>query len=366
MVIFQFTISIVLVVSALVVYNQMQFILNKDVGFDKEKMLLIRGANTLGDKTDAFKAELQRLPMVEGVTNSSYLPIAGTQRNGNNFTVEGRQKIDEGVSAQAWRVAENYIPTMKINLLKGRNFSTEMASDTAACIINQKMAEKLGLENPIGSQIRKWRAWNIIGVVEDFHFEDMKQEISPLVMFRGRGTAAIVVAKLKAGDLSKSIGAVTEVWDQFMPNQPLRYSFMDEDYAGMYQEVNRTKNVFATCAGLAILIACLGLFGLSTFMAEQRSKEISVRKVLGASVGNLFGLLTTSYLKLIGISLLIGIPISWYLMQSWLEDYTYRIPIVWWFFVGAGVVVAVIALLTVSQQALKLAFSNPTKFLKSE
>ncbi|MEM6317493.1 MAG: ABC transporter permease [Bacteroidota bacterium] len=366
MVIFQFTISIILVVSALVVYSQMQFILNKEVGFDKEKMLLIRGAGTLGEKTDAFKAELQRLPMVKGVTNSSYLPIAGTLRNGNSFTIEGRQQIDKGVGGQAWWVADNYIPTMKINLLKGRNFSSEMAGDTATCIINQKMAEKLGLDNPVGSQIRNWRAWNVIGVVEDFHFEDMKWEIRPLVMFRGRGAAAIVVAKLKGGDLNKSIAAVNDVWDQFMPNQPLRYSFMDEDYAGMYQEVNRTKNVFATCAGLAILIACLGLLGLSTFMAEQRSKEISIRKVLGASIGNLFGLLTANYLKLIGISLVIGIPISWYLMQNWLEDYTYRIPIVWWFFVGAGAVVAVIALLTVSQQALKLAFSNPTQFLKGE
>ena len=366
MVVFQFTTSIILLVSALVVYNQMDFILNKKIGFDKEKVLMIEGASTLGDKTTAFKEELKRLSMVERVTNSNYFPVDNTSRDNNGFWIEGKQKIDKGVGGQAWWVAENYISSMKINLLEGRHFSEKIAADSASVIINQTMAKKLGLQDPIGKQIRNWRAWNIVGVVEDFHFENMKREIRPLVFFMGRGSASIVAAKIKTDDMAKALTAVTVVWDKFMPNQPIRYSFLDEAYVNMYQETQRTANVFAVCAILAILIACLGLFGLSTFMAEQRSKEISVRKILGASTSNLFKILTIDYLRLISISLIIGVPVSWYLMNNWLQDFEYRIDIVWWFFVLSGLLVASIALLTVSKQALKLTFSNPAKFLKEE
>ena len=366
MVVFQFTTSVILVICAIVVYNQMQFILNKKVGFDKEKMLMIYGASTLGDKTDAFKQELASLSQVEAVTNSNYFPVEGTNRDNNQFWIEGREKIDEGVSGQAWYVAENYLPTMKIKLLEGRNFSSKMAGDTAAAIINQTMAKKLGLDNPVGQQIRNFQAWNIIGVVEDFHFETMRHDIRPLVFFRGRGSASVIAARLKTDELAKGVTAVTGVWDQFMPNQPIRYAFMDETYANMYEDVQRTGNVFATCAILAILIACLGLLGLSIFMAEQRSKEISIRKVLGASVSHLVQLLTVNYLKLVFVSLILGIPVAWYIMQAWLANYSYRIDMVWWFFAFSGILVGITALITVSWQALKLSFSNPVDFLKDE
>lgn len=363
---FQFTISIVLVISALVVYQQMQYILNKDVGFNKDQVVLIQGAFTLGDKTDAFKQELTALPMVEEVTNSNYFPVAGTNRDGNGFWIDGREKIDNSVGGQAWFVAENYIPTMKMELVQGRNFNSKMATDTAAVIINETLARKLGLNDPIGARIRNYRAWNVVGVVKDFHYEDMKQEIRPLALFRGRGSASVVAVRLKAEHTASTVAAIQKVWDEFMPNQPIRYDYMDESYAAMYEDVDRTRNVFAACAGLAILIACLGLFGLSTFMVEQRSKEISVRKVLGASVHHLFGILTANYLRLIFLSLLLGGPLAWYIMQSWLENYTYGIDLEWWFFVVAGLLVAGIALLTVSRQLLRLSLSNPTEFLKAE
>ncbi len=366
MVVFQFTTSIVLVVSALVVYNQMQFILKSKVGFDKENLVLLHGASTLGDKTKAFKEELGRLPMIEDVTNSSSFPVDGTLRNNNQFWINGQQKIDKGVSAQAWRVAGNYHSSMKMNLLKGRFFAEETNRDSFATIINQTMAEKLGLENPIGEQIWNGGAWDIIGVVEDFHFENMKREIRPLVFFKTRGNSAIIAARIQSEDFSKTMASITGVWNKFMPNQPIRYSLLDESYAEMYAETERTGNVFAACAFLAILIACLGLFGLSTFMAEQRTKEIGVRKILGASSSNLFQLLTYDYLKLVFISMIIGAPIAWYLMKKWLQYFEYRIDIVWWFFIVAGVLVAGIALLTVSRQALKLTFSNPVDSLRNE
>lgn len=366
MVVFQFTTSIILLVSAFVVYNQMDFILNKKIGFDKEKVLMIEGAGTLGDKTAAFKEELKRLPMVETVTNSNSFPVDNTSRNNNTFWIEGKQKIDKGVGGQAWRVAENYITSMKMNLLEGRHFSEKIAADSASVIINQTMVKKLGLQDPVGKQIRNWQTWNVVGVVEDFHFDNMKREIRPLVFFMSRGSASLVAARIKTDDMAKAVTAVTAAWDKFMPNQPIRYSFLDEAYANMYQDTRRTANVFGVCAMLAILIACLGLFGLSTFMAEQRSKEISVRKILGASSSNLFKTLTVDYLRLILISLILGVPVSWYLMNNWLQEFEYRIDIVWWFFAVSGVLVAAIALLTVSQQALKLTFANPAQFLKDE
>lgn len=367
MVVFQFTTSIILVVCALVVYDQMQFILNKEVGYNKERMMMIHGTFTLdNEKTDVFKEELMRLPMVESVTNSNYFPVDGTSRDNNEFFIEGQEKTMKGVGGQAWWVAENYIPTMDINIVEGRNFSQEMAGDSAAVVINKMMAEKLGLKDPIGKQIRNWRTWNIVGVVEDFHFENMKQKIRPIAMFMGRGNAAIIAARIKTEDVSEAVASITKVWDKFMPNQPIRYEFMEDSYANMYEDVQRTGNVFTVCAALAIFIACLGLFGLSTFMAEQRSKEISVRKILGASSASLFQLLTANYIKLVFISLLIGIPISWYMMQAWLENYTYRIDVAWWVFALSGLLVAAIALITVSRQALRLSFSNPAKFLKDE
>lgn len=255
---------------------------------------------------------------------------------------------------------------MKMNLLEGRVFSKEIASDSSAIIINQTLAKKLGLDNPVGKQVMNWQTWDVIGVVEDFHFESMKGGIGPLAFIYGGDGGSIVSGRIQGENMTQSLVAIQTVWDEMMPNQPLRYTFLDESYARMYEDVQRTGNVFATCAGLAILIACLGLFGLSTFMAEQRSKEISIRKILGASMTNLFQLLTVNYIKLVGIATLIGIPVAWYMMQIWLQDYAYKIELTWWFFVIYGLLVILIALVTVSRQALKLSFANPSEFLKGE
>lgn len=366
MVIFQFTTSIVLLISAFVVYNQMQFILNTKLGFDKEQVLMIQGANTLKDKLPLFKEELRRLSAIEGVTSSNYLPVSGTKRDQNQFWNIGRKELDGGIGTQAWWVDEHYLSTMKMNLLEGRMFSKDIASDSAAIIINQTLAKKLGLDNPVGKQLMNWQNWNVIGVVEDFHFESMKGGIGPLAFMYGGNGGSIISARIEGGDMANTLNTITAAWDKIMPNQPIRYTFLDESYARMYEDVERTGNVFAACASLAILIACLGLFGLSTFMAEQRSKEISVRKILGASISSLFQLLTASYIKLVAISMLMGIPIAWYLMQAWLQDYAYKIEMSWWVFAFSGLLVLLIALVTVSRQALKLSFSNPAEFLKGE
>ena len=366
MVVFQFTTSIILVVCSLVVYNQMQYILNKKLGYDKERLLMIHSAHSLEDRTHAFQEELLRLPMVETVTNSNYFPVEGTSRDNNQFWIDGQETTSKGTGGQAWWIAENYIPSMGINLIDGRNFNREMAGDSAAAIINQTMAQKLGLNDPVGKKIRNYRSWNIVGVVEDFHFETMKHGIRPLVFFMGQGRGNVIAARIQTEDVSEALVAISKKWNEFLPNQPIRYEFMEDSYANMYFDVQRTRNVFTSCAVLAIMIACLGLFGLSTFLAEQRAKEISVRKILGASTGSLFRLLTINYLWLVLISALAGIPVAWYLMKEWLAGYSYRIEVSWWLFALSGLLVAAIALITVSRQALLLSFSNPAKFLKDE
>ncbi|MCB0609793.1 MAG: ABC transporter permease [Lewinella sp.] len=365
MVVFQFTTSMVLIVCAFIVYNQMKYILNKDLGFDKEQVLLLQGTSTLGDKWLSFKSELLRLPGVKNATASSYLPVEGTKRDQNGFWREGRKTIDQDVGAQIWWTDEDYLATLDMHLAEGRGFSLDMATDTAAIIINETFAKRLGLEHPIGERIENWRTWTVIGVVKDFNFNSMKGGIGALGFVLGKG-GSFVAARLEPQNMPETISAINAVWDDFMPNQPIRYTFLDESFANMYKDVVRTGNIFTACAVLAIIIACLGLFGLSTFMAEQRSKEVSIRKVLGASVGSLYQLLTFNFLKLVLISLVIGTPIAWYLMRKWLADYEYRVGITWWFFAAAGMMVIGIALFTVSRQALKTAFSNPADHLRGD
>lgn len=308
MVVFQFTTSIVLIVGAMMVYRQMEYILNKDIGFDKDQVIMLQGANTLGDKLSTFKNEILKLPEVQNAAFSNYLSVAGTKRNGNTFYKEGRDKIDKGVSAQRWKVDKDYIKTMGMKILEGRGFS-DRASDSSAIIINQTMTKKLNIENPIGERIFNWESWNVIGVVEDFHFSTVKYSIRPLSMVRGN-EGSIIAIKVNTKDMAASLTSITQAWDIFMPNQPIRYSFLDEAYARMYEDVQRTANLFTIFAFLAIIVACLGLFDLSAFLTEQRSKEISIRKVLGASFQVIFQMLTFDFLKMMLISIILAIPIG--------------------------------------------------------
>lgn len=365
LVVFQFTTSIVLIVGAFIVYQQMQFILNKKLGFDKEMVINVQGTNTLKEQTPVFKEELLKIPSVEYASASSSLPVIGTMRNGNAWWKKGRKKIDESVGGQIWWVDEDYVKAMGMNLVEGRMFEHDRASDSAGVVINQKMAQELGLENPVGEQIENWRAWTIVGVVEDFHFDLMKEEIRPLVMVPG-GWGDIISVKVKDQDIQETLTSIESTWDEFKPNQPFRYTFLDESYARMYDDVKRTGNIFTIFAMLAIIVACLGLFALSAFMVEQRSKEISVRKVLGASLSSIFNLLTVDFLKLVLIAMVISIPVGWYMMNNWLEAYAYRIEITWTVFAVAGVIAVLIALLTISSESLKAATANPADKLRSE
>ncbi|MDO1445289.1 ABC transporter permease [Rhodocytophaga aerolata] len=366
LVVFQFTTSIILIVGTFVIYRQMNYIFHQKIGFDKDQVLLIQGAHTLGDKVKTLKNELLRLPEVKHVSISDYLPVKGTKRNGNGFWIDGRKNIDKDVSAQFWQVDENYLQTMGMKLVAGRNFSPQLASDSQAVIINETMVRKLGLKDPLNQRVFNWKAWNVIGVVEDFHFESLRDSIQPIVLALGN-SPSILSVKINAGsDMQQLLQSVNKVWREVAPYQPIRYTFLDESYARMYDDVQRTGRVFSSFAILAIIVACLGLYGLSSFMVEQRSKEIGIRLVLGASVQNIFGLLTLNFVRLVLISFAIAVPIAWYLMQKWLEDFVYRTEVSPGIFLLAGLAALSIAIFTISYQAIRAALTKPVNNLRTE
>lgn len=366
LVIFQFTTSIILIIGTAVIHRQMDFILNKEIGFDKDQVLLIQGANTLDDKVATFKQNLQNMPMIKQVSVSDYLPITGTKRNGNGFWKEGKVNEEQPVSGQMWRIDHDYVKTMGMKIVAGRDFSIEMPTDSQGVLVNQEMVDRLQLENPIGQRITNSGAsWPIIGVVENFHFESLKSEIGPLCMSIGN-SANIISAKINSSDMSTLLAEVTASWDQFAPHQPIRYTFLDQSYAYMYADVQRMERIFSSFAILAIIVACLGLFALSAFMAEQRSKEIGIRKVLGASVNSLIQLLTSHFLFLVLISFIMAIPIAWYMMNQWLADYAYPTPISWMDFLLSGLLAILIAVFTISFQAIRAARGNPIEAIRTE
>lgn len=366
LVVFQFTISIILIIGTFIVNQQMDFILNSKIGFEKEQVVQLYGTNMLGDQVSTFKDELENLNGIQRVTISDYLPIEGTKRNGNSFVNEGRDKMDEAIGGQAWVIDEDYLETLGMKLVAGRNFSEDRSSDDEATIINEAMVAKLNLTDPIGKRISRFGdLYEIIGVVENFNFNTMKQEVQPLCFFRGI-SPSIVSVKADTGDMPALLGAIEGKWREFMPNMAFRYAFMNDSFAKMYNNVSRIRTIFLCFAILAIFVACLGLFALSAFLVEQRKKEISIRMVLGASFQNIYKLLSINFLKLVALAIVIAIPIGWYAMNRWLEDFAYKITIGWEILTGAAVIALIIAMVTISYQSIGAALIQPLKNLRSE
>ena len=369
LVVVQFTTSIVLIIGTFVIYRQMNYILNKKLGFDKEQVVLLHGANTMGDHVVAFCDELKKMPQVRSVAVSDYLPVKGTKRNGNPFWNKGKTQVDESVSGQLWVVDEGYVPTLGLKLTEGRNFSKDRGNEDNAIIINEEMAKKLNLKNPIGKHITNnsddAADFEIIGVVKNFHFESLREEIGPLALKYG-SSSSIVAVKIAPDNSARTVAAITDLWKGFSPNQPVRYTFLSQNFERMYRDVLRVGGIFTSFALLAVLVACLGLFALSAFMVEQRGKEISIRKVLGASIQSILGLLTKNFLMLVLISVLIASLVAYYFMKKWLQDFQYHTEIGWQVFALAGVISISIALLTISFQAIKAALQNPVDRLKAE
>jgi putative ABC transport system permease protein len=367
LVVFQFTTSIILIIGTLVIYRQTHFMLNKKVGFDKDQVMLIQGTNTLDDKIESFKNELLKSSEIKSASIGDYLPISGTKRDGNTFYKEGKMKEDIGVFAQKWQVDYDYLKTMGMHMIEGRYFSKEMASDSEAIVINKTMAEELGLKDPLGQRIENgWQKFTVIGVMDDFNFESMRQTVTPLGLVLSKYNSTIVSVKISGADTKQAISYASNVWKGFSPNQAFRYTFLDESFANMYANVQRTGTIFTSFAVLAIIIACLGLFALSAFMAEQRNKEIGIRKVLGASVSGITAMLSKDFVKLVIISIIVASPVAYWAMTKWLQDFAYRVAISWWMLAVAGLSAIIIALITISFQSIKAALMNPVKTLRTE
>lgn len=364
LVMFQFTASIILIVSTVVVHRQMDFILHTKLGFDKDQVLLLQGTGTLGNKMQSFKNELLKIPSVKSASVTDYIPVSGTMRNGNSFYNRGRT-TDHEANAQFWRVDEDYISTMGIELAEGRNFNIAMPTDSQSCVVNRQLLKELGIKNPLGTIITNGTEYTIVGVVEDFHFESMKEKIGSVVMVLGSSPGIVSVKLTANADTQTILKNISSTWDRFSDNQAIRFTFLDQSYARMYEGVRRTEMIFQSFSVLAIAVACLGLFALSAFMVEQRQKEMSIRIVLGAPGKNIFRLLTQDFIILVLASFVVAVPIGWYFMNTWLEDYEYKIQLSWDIFFLAGLTAVAIALITISYQSLKAARMNPVNSLRS-
>jgi len=368
----QFVVSIVMITGTMVVYQQLRFIQNKNVGFDKEQVLILHDTHLLGGKAKTFKEQLGNLSSVSSVTLAGYLP-AGNSNNGNDgFLPENAENNITPYRFTTYQVDEDYLKTLGIGLVRGRDFSKSFGGDSASVLINEAAAKQFGWENPIGKRIRtigngtpeSRRFYTIVGVTRDFHFRSMHERIAPLVMFYG-GDQYQLALRIKTNDIPALLKTLEKTWKAVSDN-PFAYSFLNERFNSMYESEQRVGKLFGIFAGLAVVIACLGLFGLAAFTTIQRTKEIGVRKVLGASVLSIVSLLSRDFVKLVAIALVIASPLAWYGMHQWLSDFAYKVDIEWWVFLLAGVLAIGVALLTVSFQSIKAALVNPVKSLRSE
>ncbi len=369
LVIFQFTISIFLIIGTLAVNQQLKFFQNKKLGFDKEQVLVIRNPGALGKTITPFKDALRKYSRIIDVSGSNTLP--GKSFSNIGFGAEG---VDKSFTLNLCVCDYDFLETLKLELAQGRFFSRDFVTDSHAAVLNEKAVELLGWDDPIGKRINNWARnrgdFTVIGVIKDYHYESLHQEIRPQALFLSDGyytnVESYISVRLNTENISETIGYVENTWKDFAPNKPFEYSFLDEDYDNLYMNEQQTRKLFSIFSFLAIFIACLGLFGLASFIADRRTKEIGIRKVLGASVPGIVQILNRHFVKWVFIANLIAWPIALFIMDRWLQNFAYRIELSWWMFVLAAVLALVIALITVSFQTVKAALRNPVDSLRYE
>ncbi|PWK77367.1 putative ABC transport system permease protein [Mucilaginibacter oryzae] len=371
LIIFQFAVSTALIISTFVVYQQLHFMQNKKLGYDKEQVLVINDTYTLGHNVDAFKNQLLRNPQITSATISSAVPgksggMDGTQITAKEFDDKGGHA---DIHTNIYHVDESYVPTLGLQVIKGRNFYPSFPGDSMSVLVNEALVKGLGWGNadPVGKTIvRSARSqYKVVGVIKDFHYASAKQKIAPLMLLAGHNTGSVIL-KVKTGDIKSLITNIKSEWDSMRPEAPFSYSFLDEQYASLYASEQQTGKIFTVFSCVALIIASLGLFGLAAFMIRLRVKEIGIRKVLGASTGSITVMLSKEFLKLIVIASVIAFPVTWFAMNKWLQDFAYRISIQWWVFLLAGAIALLVAALTISFQSVKAALANPVKSLRSE
>lgn len=375
LVVFQFTITIVLMVGIFVINSQMSFIKNKDLGFSKDALLTITAYPNEGvyKGIEVFRNDILKSPYVKDLTTSNSILVGGLGNNGTQ-TVDNMGKE---IRSNTYRlmVDYNYVNTLGIKLLAGRNFSREFPSDartdsTQNYILNEAAVNAFGWETPekaIGKPFNmSGRRGKVVGIVKDFHFNSLQHKVEPMAMLLRGQNFSRVILKIDMLEAQKAIATIESEWKKHFPDALFMYDFVDKRLGEQYAAEARFSKIFLYFSILSVLIACLGLYGLTSFATEQRTKEIGIRKVLGASVLSVTTLITKDFIKLVMVAITIASPIAWYFMNQWLQDFNYRIEMQWWFFIIAGIVAVAIALLTVSYQAIRAALMNPVKSLKSE
>ncbi len=369
LVVFQFFISIVLIISTTVVHKQLNYIQDKKLGYDKEQVLVIPDTWMLGEKENLFRQQILADSRVVNASISGYVP-AGPGNNNNFFLYD--TDIASQVKTLRYQVDPQYIPTLGIEISAGRNFNPSMPTDSNAIIVNEATVNAFGWkQDAIGKTLKtnlnngQQLTYQVIGVVKDFHFKSLHEKISPLVITMGENSGNII-AKIKTTEIPGLLTQIKNKWAAFGPEAPFSYSFLNERFRKTYEVEQNTGKLLGIFAGLTIFVACMGLFGLAMFTAQQRTKEIGIRKVLGASVSNIVTLLSKDFIKLVMIAFIIAAPIAWYLMNKWLQDFAYRTDIGAWVFAAAAGLSILIAFFTISIQSIQSALANPVKSLRTE
>lgn len=373
LVIFQFFVSIVLIVGTLGVQRQMEFMRNKSLGFDKDQIVYVTGAGVLGPSFDAFVNEIERIPGVESAAGGGSIP--GLFTFGAQFTKEGST---EPLTTKSFNMSDDFAETMGFEIVEGRDFSKDF-DDSLSLMLNEVAVETFGLDDPIGSRLTVAgvgaggvnQVFTVIGVVKDYHFQSLRDEITPLAIFsaenNGQAANFLVAIRAEGRNLSDVVPQVENLWKTLVQNdEPFKYEFLDQSLEAQYNDEKRSGELFGIFAGLAIIIACVGLFGLAAYTAGLRTKEIGVRKVMGASVIQVVVMLSIEFTKLIAIAFILAVPLAWWGMDTWLSGFYYRTSLGVGIFLIAGGSALLISWLTVSYQSIKAAVVNPVKSLRSE
>jgi putative ABC transport system permease protein len=369
LIVFQFFISTAFIIATFIVYQQLHYMQNKKLGYDKEQVLVINDAYTLKNNLVPFKNQLLQDKRVVNVTITNDVPVKTTEGTQIYLKSTTSSEGHSEIHANIYHIDADYIPTMGMKMAAGRNFIAGSKADSTGVLVNETTIHELGLDktDPIGKTIVRsgQHQFNIVGVVKDFQYSSAKQKIAPLMMLLGNSNGSVII-KVKAADMHSMVNTIENQWNEYHADAPFSYTFLDDQFAQLYVAEARTGKIFTSFAILAVIIASLGLFGLSAFSIRQRVKEIGIRKVLGASAGSITGMLSAQFLKLVTIAVLIAIPVTWYAMHRWLQEFAYRIEIQWWVFVLAGALALTVAFVTVSFQTVKAALTNPVKSLRSE
>jgi putative ABC transport system permease protein len=367
LVVVQFSLSIILIICTLIVADQQSYIKNRNLGFDKDNVLFFRMRGNMNQQYNSIKAELLKNPNIINAASSSIVPT--NLRNVSvGFEWEGKE-TEEPARMNVMRVDHDYFNTFNMEFAEGQSFSKEFTTDTANCIVNEAAVKFMGIGNPVGKSFSfGGRNGKIIGVLKDFHFATLHEAIEPLVVLLETEGLNFVSLKIRSDqkDLTETISYIKDVWNRFSSGYPFIHNFLDESIDRLYSAESRVGRIFNYFTFLAIFISCLGLFGLAAFSAEQRTKEIGIRKVLGASLANIIGLLSREFFILVILSNIIAWPVSYYFMNKWLQNFAYHVEIGYILFLGAAFLAIVIALITVSYQAIRAALADPVNSLRNE